>query len=435
MTINRREFLAAVPVALASATVFARQGDSDQALRSFLQPHVLQRATLDRFLDSKAQVWAKFDPELGYLLRNAFVRDGVDGCHTLARYQESGQRQQVNFPDQPCRINSYGDSFTQGHQVSDGETWQEILSAHFCEPIRNFGVGGFGVYQAYRRLLRNEATDASAKYILFNIWGDDHLRSVYAWRWLAFPDNVLESMSGTMFHANPWVHARLDDRGELVERDSVCPTEASLYQLCDLDFLVRTFQEDEIAHLLFAQRTGACLSLEVLERVAARCQRAVPDLSTLAAIKAGATQLLHAYAIRVGIAVMDRLHEYCKQNDKELLVLLSYPVGAVWHACNRSSSDDPDNTDWHPQYFKDHLTAKGIQLVDSLPAHVAEFDTFKLTAKEYVDRYYVGHYTPRGNHFFAYAVKDAIRDWLTPAPPSYQNNGEPLIRFQGYLPG
>ncbi|MFN5586272.1 MAG: hypothetical protein ACK5A1_18465 [Planctomyces sp.] len=435
MTINRREFLAAVPVALASATVFARQGDSDQSLRSFLQPHVLQRATLDRFLDSKAQVWAKFDPELGYLLRNAFVRDGVDGCHTLARYQESGQRQQVNFPDQPCRINSYGDSFTQGHQVSDGETWQEILSAHFCEPIRNFGVGGFGVYQAYRRLLRNEATDASAKYILFNIWGDDHLRSVYAWRWLAFPDNVLESMSGTMFHANPWVHARLDDRGELVERDSLCPTEASLYQLCDLDFLVRTFQEDEIAHLLFAQRTGACLSLEVLERVAARCQRAVPDLSTLAAIKAGATQLLHAYAIRVGIAVMDRLHEYCKQNDKELLVLLSYPVGAVWHACNRSSSDDPDNTDWHPQYFKDHLTAKGIQLVDSLPAHVAEFDTFKLTAKEYVDRYYVGHYTPRGNHFFAYAVKDAIRDWLTPAPPSYQNNGEPLIRFQGYLPG
>jgi hypothetical protein len=435
MTINRREFLAAVPVALASATVFARQGDSDQALRSFLQPHVLQRATLDRFLDSKAQVWAKFDPELGYLLRNAFVRDGVDGCHTLARYQESGQRQQVNFPDQPCRINSYGDSFTQGHQVSDGETWQEILSAHFCEPIRNFGVGGFGVYQAYRRLLRNEATDASAKYILFNIWGDDHLRSVYAWRWLAFPDNVLESMSGTMFHANPWVHARLDDRGELVERDSLCPTEASLYQLCDLDFLVRTFQEDEIAHLLFAQRTGACLSLEVLERVAARCQRAVPDLSTLAAIKAGATQLLHAYAIRVGIAVMDRLHEYCKQNDKELLVLLSYPVGAVWHACNRSSSDDPDNTDWHPQYFKDHLTAKGIQLVDSLPAHVAEFDTFTLTAKEYVDRYYVGHYTPRGNHFFAYAVKDAIRDWLTPAPPSYQNNGEPLIRFQGYLPG
>ena len=50
-----------------------------------------------------------------------------------------------------CRINTYGDSFTQGSQVSDGETWQEILAAHMGEPVRNWGIGGHGVYQAYRR--------------------------------------------------------------------------------------------------------------------------------------------------------------------------------------------------------------------------------------------------------------------------------------------
>jgi hypothetical protein len=161
----------------------------------------------------------------------------------------------------------------------------------------------------------------------------------------------------------------------------------------------------------------------------------VPVLSSPEAIKAGATQLLHAYAVRVGIKIMDRLQEFCKQNHKELMVLLSYPVGAVWHACNRSSSDDPDNTDWHPQYFKNHLAERGIRMVDSLPAHVSEFDSFRLSAKEYVDRYYIGHYTPRGNHFFAYANKDAIRNWLNPPPPAYQNNQEPLIRFKGYLPG
>ena len=43
--------------------------------------------------------------------------------------------------------------------------------------------------------------------------------------------------------------------------------------------------------------------------------------------------------------------------------------------------------------------------------------------------------TPRGNHFFAYANKDAIRNWLNPPPPAYQNNQEPLIHFKGYLPG
>ena len=339
------------------------------------------------------------------------------------------------LPGLPCRINTYGDSFTQGHQVSDGETWQEILAAHFCEPVRNFGIGGFGVYQAYKRLLRTEATDLGAKNLLFNIWGDDHLRSVYAWRWLAFPDNVLQSMAGIMFHANPWVHARLDAQGKMVEKPSLCPTAPSLYQLCDLDFLVQSFREDEIAHLLFAQRTGAVLDGSALEATAAKCGAKAPDVSKPETIKAGATALLHAYAVKVGMEIMDRLHAFCIAKGKQLMVLLSYPVGSVWHACNRTKPGDPDHVDWHPRYFKDHLKARGIPLVDSLPAHVAEFDTFKLSAKEYVDRYYIGHYTPRGNHFFAYAVKDAIRDWLSPLPPAYQNNGEPLIRFKGYLPG
>ena len=39
----------------------------------------------------------------------------------------------------------------QCYQVSDGETWQEYLAAHLDEPIRNFGMGGYGVYQACRR--------------------------------------------------------------------------------------------------------------------------------------------------------------------------------------------------------------------------------------------------------------------------------------------
>ncbi|XZE21725.1 SGNH/GDSL hydrolase family protein [Pirellulaceae bacterium SH449] len=435
MTVPRRKFLASLPMAVATAAALAHHGRTNDALRAFLEPHVLKRSSLDLFLDPKARVWARFDPELGYLLRNAFVRDGVDGCHTLARYQASGQRQQVNFADQPCRINTYGDSFTQGHQVSDGETWQEILAAHFCEPIRNFGVGGFGVYQAYRRLLRNEATNHSAKYLIFNIWGDDHLRSVYAWRWLSFPGNVLESMAGTMFHANPWVHARLSDAGDLIERDNMCPSEESLYQLCDLDFLVDSFAEDEIVHMLFAQQTGSVLDKNVLERAASSCNHQLASLTSAETTKKGAQQLLHAYAIRVGIIIMERLQDYCEQNDKELMVLLSYPIGSVWHACNRSSPDDPDNVDWHPDYFKRHLREIGIPVVDSLPAHVAEFDTFKLSAKQYVDRYYIGHYTPQGNHFFAYAIKDSIRHWLTPPPPAYQNDDSPLIRFQGYLPG
>src|SRR5262249_16347034 len=93
----------------------------------------------------------------------------------------------INYAHEPCRLNAYGDSFTEGVQVSDGETWCEYLAAHLGEPVRNFGIGGYGVYQAYRRMLRQEATATTAEHLILNIWGlDDHLRSIDAWRWLRF---------------------------------------------------------------------------------------------------------------------------------------------------------------------------------------------------------------------------------------------------------
>lgn len=56
MTIRRREFLASLSAAIAASAALARQGNTNEALRSFLQPHVLQRSSLDQFLDPKAQV-------------------------------------------------------------------------------------------------------------------------------------------------------------------------------------------------------------------------------------------------------------------------------------------------------------------------------------------------------------------------------------------
>lgn len=94
-----------------------------------------------------------------------------------------------------------------------------------------------------------------------------------------------------------------------------------------------------------------------------------------------------------------------------------------------------DHLVWHPQEFRDALQEWGVPCIDSLQSHVAEFDTFRMSAKDYVDRYYIGHDTPRGNHFFAYAIKDALRDWLQPAPPAHRTDEERLIRFEGYLPG
>lgn len=115
-------------------------------LRSFLAAVTPERSLIDRLLDPRSSFWHALDPELGYVLKDSMLPDGLDGCYTLLRYLPGRERNRVNYAGEPCRINTYGDSFTQCAQVSDGETWQEYLAAHFGEPMRNFGVGGYGVY-------------------------------------------------------------------------------------------------------------------------------------------------------------------------------------------------------------------------------------------------------------------------------------------------
>ncbi|MAT69429.1 MAG: hypothetical protein CMJ58_07870 [Planctomycetaceae bacterium] len=426
---------AAAAIAAAAPQPVAPSAASASPVEQLLRQAVLKREAIDQFLDPTARVWAKFHPCYGYLLRNAFLRDGVDGARTLSRYDAAGRRHQANFPDQPCRINTYGDSFTQGHQVSDGETWQEVLAAHFCEPIRNYGIGGFGVYQAYRRLQEIEADDRGAPFVVLNIWGDDHLRSIAAWRWLSFPPEVQETMGGEMFHANPWDHARLDAKtGALVELKNPCSTPESLYDLCDADFVLDAFGEDEVVHAMAAIRTGIVVNERPLERMATAAEFTELDLSDPATVRSSTTRLYHCYAVRVGMKIVERLQGQLQAQNKKLMILLSYPQGSVWRHCMRQTTESSEFIDWHPQEFRDFLAARQIPFVDTVTCHVAEFDRLGMDAKDYVDRYYIGHYNPTGNHFFAHAVKPSLVDWLDPKPPAYRQSDDPPIAFEGYLP-
>ena len=71
----------------------------------------------------------------------------MDLFQLILMLRNEGERLLSNYSEKKCRINTYGDSYTMCHQVSDHETWQEVLAAHIQEPIRNFGIGGWSVYQ------------------------------------------------------------------------------------------------------------------------------------------------------------------------------------------------------------------------------------------------------------------------------------------------
>ena len=446
---TRRKFISATTTSVAAGFLASKSshgvaGDalpssaaspsSGSAVEQLLREAVMPRDAVDKFLDPTAQVWAKFHPIYGYLLRDSFMRDGVDGSHTLARYTKRGYRRQVNLANMPCRINTYGDSFTQGHQVSDGETWQEVLAAHFCEPVRNYGIGGFGVYQAYRRLMEIEESDLGASHVILNIWGDDHHRSIMACRWLSFNDDFLSNMPHEMFHANPWAHARLDpNTGELIEIENACLTPESLYRMCDEEYVVETFRNDVVIHAYAAMRTGQLADTEPLEKMAAAIGFDRLDFSSNEAIRNTASQLHAEYAVGVGIRIVEKLQTYLQARDKRLFVLLSHPAGSVWHHC-AGKKDDRNFVDWHPKKFREFLAKSNIPYVNTVEKHINEFKQFRTDAKAYVDRYYIGHYNPQGNHFFAYAIKDELLNWLDPKPPAYRNSRQSPVDFDGYLP-
>ena len=59
---------------------------------SYLRKSVVDRKTLDVFLDPTELSWAKFDPVTGYRLGNYMPRDGIDGSSTFSSSRRDGAR-------------------------------------------------------------------------------------------------------------------------------------------------------------------------------------------------------------------------------------------------------------------------------------------------------------------------------------------------------
>ena len=136
-------------------------------VRTILDAAAYHEVEIDRVLDKDNPSFLEFDPVLGYVMHDHAFNDGAGNALTTYRFEsDSNHRKLINHADHPCRVNTYSDSFTMCAQVNDGETWQEYLAANIGEPIRNYGVGGYGVYQAYRKAMRVEDTAHAAEYII-----------------------------------------------------------------------------------------------------------------------------------------------------------------------------------------------------------------------------------------------------------------------------
>jgi len=191
---------------LAASHVAADASKEKWSFDEYIRGAAVPREVIDGFIRGPA--WARSDPEVGYDLGNSLTPWGMGGSATIQTTQADGARTSILYRGKVPRINTYGDSFTECAQVSDGETWQECLAAH-GEPVRNFGVGDHGVYQAYLRMAREENTEHGAKLLILTICCDDSIRSLLRARHaITYPS--WDDQDGRMFHGNFWSHIEMD---------------------------------------------------------------------------------------------------------------------------------------------------------------------------------------------------------------------------------
>lgn len=407
----------------------------------YLRAGAAPREMIDDFLHRPT--WAQFDAELGYILHNSLVRWGIDGCRTIATFQPNGARSGHLYTSRKPRINSYGNSFTECNQVSDGETWQEYLGGHFAEPIGNFGVGGYGVYQAYRRMLREEVTPNGARNIVLYIWGDDPTRSLMRARWGAiypwFQDETLRKR--VLFHGNPWAHIEMDlGSGLFVEKENPLAAPDDVYKLCDPQWMLDHLSDDLAVHLTTFVGLPSHGRPGLIRELDRRRVSLLADALSFPfkwdcteSYVDQAAALLNIYGQHATNYILDKARTFAQSRFKNLLIVINYTARTDYFRQPLVPYDGVRRD----QLIIDHLARENFSYFDMNLIHENEFTGMNGSFSDYMSRYHVrgaSHYNPRGNHFFAYSIKDKLLDILDPMPISYRDATEKVIDFSGYLP-
>ena len=425
MSHRARAVVLGICVLLPAPNVIGAEQPEKPTFAQYLRASAVPRDVIDGFL--RGPSWARFDPELGYVLGNSLPTDGIDGSATISTARPDGARTSFMYVGRPCRINTYGDSFTQCHQVSDGETWQEYLAAHLGEPIRNFGMGGYGVYQAYRRMIREERTDHAAKYLIFYIWGDDHIRSLLRCRHaIIYPK--WDDQGGRMFHNNFWPNLEMDlETRRFAEKENLLRTPESLYRMCDPEWMVEHLKDD-LALQLYAFKLGYIRDLDrpPIDRLAARLDYRM-NWGDGASLRAQAGGLLDRYSLRATRLVLEKARRFADEQGKKLMVVLFDPSRALDQMRRGEKRYD--------QEIVDYLSAEGFNVFDMNEVHLRDYRRSQMPYGDYLKQFFIGHYNPRGNHFFAYSIKGKVVEWLDPKPITYRGSDPDSVDFRNSAGG
>jgi len=163
--------------------------DDREAALAMLQPE-----QFERFKETSASDLLGWDnPAAATVLRNCV---GVDVTYSYdqARIRLHGKRR-----PQDALVLVTGDSYTQGGDVSDEDTYPAALERTLGVPVANLGVGGYGPDQALLKLEALIDSFPRARVVILSILYDDTSRLVNSFR------PVLNPNTGIHFGLKPFV--------------------------------------------------------------------------------------------------------------------------------------------------------------------------------------------------------------------------------------
>jgi hypothetical protein len=121
-------------------------------------------------------------------------------------------------------------------------------------------------------------------------------------------------------------------------------------------------------------------------------------------------------ALYASMRIVKKVEAYAATHQKKVVYVLSYSDG-VFREVQRTGRrfDQP---------FLDFLNAEELHFVDLMQAHLEDYAQRKIDTNTYGKQYWIGHYSPRGNFFAAFSMKDSVVEMLSPKPLSYNPKGK-----------
>ena len=134
------------------------------------------------YVKSKGVFFSAADVRQDY---NEYLRVRDSKLGWVARGRDAdGARPDKRYSGTKACVDVFGDSFTQGDEVADEQTWASALASKIGCRVRNYGVGGYGSDQAYMRYL---AIDEPSKVVVLSHLSENIIRNVNRFRNFIYP--------------------------------------------------------------------------------------------------------------------------------------------------------------------------------------------------------------------------------------------------------